>query len=222
MVGQIVMKFGTIMHFKNPRWQTATILKNQLIASSGSRDGGGGHWLVWMEPSRIDCLSASVNLSLHHKVQKFSSGTSSPGWSRKKGHKTVVVVVAPAMVQWIAMKFGVMTLFLFLNLTTETNQFLKTKMANGWCPDVCGWYTQRDSAGNRTSMVQMPVGLHIGATCWILLNRPCAAAMRPLNVKLLWPLVIFLQQFEIIVVLIHGLYDLGGSKFRSWPWWAIP
>jgi len=36
-------------------------------------------------------LSASVNLSLHHKVQKFSSGTGSPGWSRKKGHKTVVV-----------------------------------------------------------------------------------------------------------------------------------
>jgi len=38
-------------------------------------------------------VSASVNLSLHHKVQKFSSGTDSPGWSRKKGHKTVVVVV---------------------------------------------------------------------------------------------------------------------------------
>jgi len=30
---------------------------------------------------------------LHHEVQKFSSGTCSPGWSRKKGHKTVVVVV---------------------------------------------------------------------------------------------------------------------------------
>jgi len=29
---------------------------------------------------------------LHHKVQKFSSGTGSPGWSRKKGRKTVVVV----------------------------------------------------------------------------------------------------------------------------------
>jgi len=31
------------------------------------------------------------NLPLHHKVQKFSSGTGSPGWSRKKGRKTVVV-----------------------------------------------------------------------------------------------------------------------------------
>jgi len=27
---------------------------------------------------------------LHHKVQKFSSGTGSPEWSRKKGRKTVV------------------------------------------------------------------------------------------------------------------------------------
>ena len=41
-------------------------------------------------PSRIVCVSASVNLPLHHNVQKFSSGTSSPGWSPKKGHKTVV------------------------------------------------------------------------------------------------------------------------------------
>jgi len=32
-------------------------------------------------------VSASVNLPLHHKVQKFSSGTGSPGWSRKKGRK---------------------------------------------------------------------------------------------------------------------------------------
>jgi len=38
-------------------------------------------------------MSASVNLPLHHKVQKFSSGTSSPGWSRRKGRKTVVCVV---------------------------------------------------------------------------------------------------------------------------------
>jgi len=38
-------------------------------------------------------VSASVNLPLHHKVQKFSSGTGSPGWSRKEGSKTVVVVV---------------------------------------------------------------------------------------------------------------------------------
>ena len=38
-------------------------------------------------------VSASVNLPLHHKVQKFCSGTGSPGWSRKKGRKMVVMVV---------------------------------------------------------------------------------------------------------------------------------
>jgi len=37
-------------------------------------------------------VSASVNLPLHHEVQKFSSCTGSPKWSRKKGRKTVVVV----------------------------------------------------------------------------------------------------------------------------------
>ena len=44
-------------------------------------DGGG----------QIVGVSASVNLPLRHKVQKSSSGTGSPGWSRKKGRKTVVV-----------------------------------------------------------------------------------------------------------------------------------
>jgi len=39
-----------------------------------------------------DAVSTSVNLPLHHKVQRFSSGTGSPGWSRKKGRKTVVRV----------------------------------------------------------------------------------------------------------------------------------
>jgi len=59
-----------------------------------------GGWWRWalvspdgVVPSRMVGVSASVNLSLHHKVQKFSSGTGSPVWSRKKGHKTVVAVV---------------------------------------------------------------------------------------------------------------------------------
>jgi len=42
-------------------------------------------------PSWMVGVSASVNLPLHRKVQKFSSGTGSPGWSREKGRKTVVV-----------------------------------------------------------------------------------------------------------------------------------
>jgi len=36
-------------------------------------------------------VSASADLALHNKVQKFSSGTGTSGWSRKKSRKTVVV-----------------------------------------------------------------------------------------------------------------------------------
>ena len=57
-----------------------------------------GVWWRWalvsldrVAPSRMVCVSASVNLPMHNKVQKFSSGTGSPGWSRKKGRKMVVV-----------------------------------------------------------------------------------------------------------------------------------
>jgi len=39
-----------------------------------------------------DDVSASVYLPLHHKVQKFCSGTGSPRWSQEKGRKTVVAV----------------------------------------------------------------------------------------------------------------------------------
>ena len=59
-----------------------------------------GGWWRWtlvspdgVAPSRMISVSASVNLPLHHKVQTFSSGTGSAGWSRKKGRKTIVVVV---------------------------------------------------------------------------------------------------------------------------------
>ena len=57
-----------------------------------------GGWWRWalvsldgVASSRLVGMSASVNLPLHHKVQKFSSGTGSLGWSRKKGRKMVVV-----------------------------------------------------------------------------------------------------------------------------------
>jgi len=53
-----------------------------------------GGWWRWalvspdgVAPSRMVGVSASVNLLLHHKVQKFSSGTGSPGWSRKRAIK---------------------------------------------------------------------------------------------------------------------------------------
>jgi len=58
-----------------------------------------GGWWRWalvrpdgVAPSQMVGMSASVGLPLQRKVQKFSSGTGSPGWSRKKGRKTVVVI----------------------------------------------------------------------------------------------------------------------------------
>ena len=47
-------------------------------------------------------VSASVSFPLHHKVQKFSSGTGSPGWSRKKGRKAVVVCVLVVLLCFFA------------------------------------------------------------------------------------------------------------------------
>jgi len=49
-----------------------------------SPDGVAPSWMV--------DVSASVNLRLHHEVQKFPSATSPPAWFRKKGRKTVVCV----------------------------------------------------------------------------------------------------------------------------------
>jgi len=58
-----------------------------------------GGWWRWalvnpsgVAPSQV-CVSASVNLPLHHTVQKFSSGTSSPGWSWKRVIKRLCVCV---------------------------------------------------------------------------------------------------------------------------------
>ena len=51
-------------------------------------------------------MSASVNLPLHHKVQKFSSGTGLPGWLQKKGRKMVVVCVV-----WLVFSSGFYVLF---------------------------------------------------------------------------------------------------------------
>ena len=69
-------------------------------ASKKYGDGGGGHWLLvdGVAPIRMVGVSVSVNLPLHHEVQKFSSDSGSPGWSLKKGRKTVVVVVVVVVV----------------------------------------------------------------------------------------------------------------------------
>jgi len=59
------------------------------------KNGGWWRWALVspdeVAPSQKVGVSASVNVPLHHKVQKVSSGTGSRGWCWKKGRKMVVV-----------------------------------------------------------------------------------------------------------------------------------
>jgi len=66
-----------------------------------------GGWWRWamvspdgVAPSWMVSVSASVNLHLHHKVQKFSSGAGSPGWSRKRAVKRLWWWWDPPNLQW--------------------------------------------------------------------------------------------------------------------------
>ena len=60
-------------------------------------NGGWWRWALLspdgVVPSRMVGVFASVNLPLFYKVQKFSSGTGSPGWSRKRAVKQLCVCV---------------------------------------------------------------------------------------------------------------------------------
>ena len=61
-------------------------------------------------PSRTVGVSASVNLTLRHKVQKFSSGTGSPGWSRKRAIKRLYVCLCVCYVVLISVQFATIRL----------------------------------------------------------------------------------------------------------------
>ena len=90
----------------------------------------------------------------------------------------------------ITMKFGTIRNFTLLIFYTTKIWFEKTSWQTADAgTHVRGRYTQSDSATYRTGTVRKPMGVHIGATWRIRLNRPCAAAMRP-YVRLLWPLAI--------------------------------
>ena len=61
----------------------------ELSYKSVTTAGGWWRWALvspdGVAPSQMVIVSASVSLPLRHKVQKFSSGTGSSGWSQKKG-----------------------------------------------------------------------------------------------------------------------------------------
>jgi len=82
------------------------LLVGQQEGHPACKNMGGDGWWRWelvspdgVVPSWMVGVSVSVNLPLHHNVQMFSSGTSSPRWSRKKGCKTFMVVMVVIIFQ---------------------------------------------------------------------------------------------------------------------------
>ena len=83
-------------------------------------------------------VSASVNLPLHHKVQRFSSATGSPGWSRKKGRKTVVVWWLGSRSSvlwhcWLGGRKGIWPVKLSGEVLTWLSLWSKVQMICIWC-----------------------------------------------------------------------------------------
>ena len=79
----------------NFAFSALTLLVGRREGHPACKNRGWWRWTLvspdGVASSQTVSVSASVNLPLHHKVQKFSSGTGSPGWFRKKGYKTIVV-----------------------------------------------------------------------------------------------------------------------------------
>ena len=65
-----------------------------------AKNWGWWRWPLVSPDGVAPSQMVGVNLPLHQKVQKFSSGTGSPGWSRKKGRKTVLVLPALCTSLW--------------------------------------------------------------------------------------------------------------------------
>jgi len=115
-----------------------TLLVGQQEGHPACKKMGG--WWRWalvspdgVAPSQMVGVPASVNLPLHHKVQKFSSGTGSPGWSQKKGRKTVVVVVLVALHSANLHK-NLSTTFSIILLTTRQKYTIPITMLHEPCP----------------------------------------------------------------------------------------
>jgi len=86
------------LHCSKFAFSALTLLVGRQEGHPACKKYGG--WWRWalvspdgVAPSRMVSVSASVNLPLHHKDPKFSSGTGSPGWSRKKAVKRLCVCV---------------------------------------------------------------------------------------------------------------------------------
>jgi len=84
------------LEFNIPFQHKYGYIRDEGIRSKNWRTDGGGLLIGpdGVVPNWIVGASASSYPPYQHKVQKkLSSGTGSPGWSQKRGHKMVVVVL---------------------------------------------------------------------------------------------------------------------------------
>ena len=122
----------------------------------------GTGWSGWSGPGRMVGVFASVSLTLHHNVQKFSSGTGPPGWSRKRRYNGCGVVV------WYAMRWGK----LFINssywMNMQHHQMcigLPTKPALVLA-DIVGRQTQINIGSFVSVLFTCCTLLCVGFCCW--------------------------------------------------------
>jgi len=105
--------------------------------------GGWWRWVLvspdGVAPSWMVGMSASVNLPLHHKVQKFSSGTGSPGWSWKKGRNTVVVWCGSRWVCLFSCPFILLYHMLWLGITAAGDEVLAWLSVCSKVQMICTW-----------------------------------------------------------------------------------
>ena len=121
---------------------------------------GAGWWRLALvspdgvAPIRMVSVSASVNLPLHHKVQKLSSGTGLPRWSRKNGRKTIVVVVIILDIDWLSSSSNIVNQIAILTcrslIVCTPYECLYYNNHHRYycflqCFDIVGWMTGRTS-----------------------------------------------------------------------------
>jgi len=102
-------------------------------------------------------VSASVNLPLHYKVQKFSSGTGSPGWSWKQGRKMVVM--------WCGIEIVfILPLFVSMSRFRPHRSTVYIDAAYGYGRDGVVWFVRWYVAIVRPAAksIEMLLGAHLG------------------------------------------------------------
>ena len=138
-----------------------------------------GGWWRWalvspdgVAPSRMFSVSASVNASvnlpLHRKVQKFYSGTGSPGWSRKKGRENGCVCVCVCV---CVIKLAAMWHWNWIDSKWSLQSAIWLHLGNGTLHLVC-----------KFCLINLVYQL-LSCVIWMTLNHATLAIMVPWKIQ---------------------------------------